>query len=90
MNQRQAIDVALALKKRYFDVPPEREEGSQILEGTAPGHLSWMVDTMLADEGIMSEGKTMRWLGYIQGVLVHAQQATLNEMKEASRKAVHG
>jgi hypothetical protein len=57
----------------------ERHEGGKHLY-----HLRWMVQEMHAD---MSNNKAMRWLGYIQGILVGVYGITLDDMKELSREA---
>lgn len=43
-------------------------------------HLVYM--TLKIESGKVSGEKGQRWLGYIQGVVVHAFGATLKELKE--------
>lgn len=58
----------------------ERHDGGKYLY-----HLRWMVREM--HDG-MSNNKAMRWLGYIQGVLVGVYGVPLEDMKNLSRDAV--
>ena len=84
MTREQAIITALEIDKKYLeDVEIKRSE-----KGQDKGHLRWMVLQMMS-ESEMSINKTMRWLGYIQGVLVAQGHASLDEMKEISRKNSH-
>ncbi len=53
--------------------------------GAGPNHLRWMVEQM---EAGMSENKTMRWLGYIQGILVGSYGIEFVAIKDISRRAV--
>ena len=51
-----------------------------------PGHLAWMCQTAIHD--LIPNGrieKAMRWLGFIQGVLVAKNYYTLEEVKSHSR-----
>lgn len=80
MTRAQALIVARQIDKHLATLAKvERSE-----TGLTLGHLRWMVTQMEAD---MSTSKTMRWLGYIQGVLVAWQVYALDEMKEMSRVA---
>lgn len=57
--------------------------------GPASGaHLSYMIDRMTHQEKEFSEGKRNRWLGYIQGVLVALEVATLDEMKHINERNI--
>jgi hypothetical protein len=82
MNKAQAIAAA-----REVDVILARNCGTAGRDpsGTTFRHLRWMVAEIEKDE--MSEGKTMRWLGYIQGVIVAQGFATLDQMKALSARA---
>lgn len=53
--------------------------------GTDAGweHLNYMINEI--EKHNMSEGKSNRWLGYIQGVLVASGAASLGEMKNVNR-----
>lgn len=79
MDRLDAVRAAQDLRARYFPGAEPREDGAP----TGNEHLAWMVQQMCA---ALSEGKTMRWLGYIQGVLV-ARGASLADMKELNRVA---
>lgn len=78
MTKEGAVACATALREKYFACRPEPSAS-----GTSAGHLSFMVEKMMAG---MSQDKTMRWLGYIQGCLVYSGLATLDEMKEISKR----
>lgn len=79
MTRAQALEVARQIDDRLKNmVCIERDPN-----GLSLAHLRWMI----AEMGAMSEAKTMRWLGYIQGVLVAYHVFTLDECKEMSRKA---
>lgn len=83
MNLQQCIAAANDTDKRflepYCDCPARAESG------LGYAHLRWMVQQIGAG---MSQDKAMRWLGYIQGVLVATGDADLQEMKELSMRAV--
>lgn len=85
MNKRQAIRAAINIDLLYLQ--PECPAIEQSKDGVSYPHLRWMVEQIEKDE--MSEGKTMRWLGYIQGVLVAIgpSSCTLDQMKDLSRRA---
>jgi hypothetical protein len=55
-------------------------------DGLSLSHLRWMVSQMHRG---MSNNKVMRWLGWIQGVLVSTSNCTLLQMKELSRAAAN-
>jgi hypothetical protein len=81
----QAIVAANEIDKRFLK--PRTLAVRRSEEGTNFGHLRWMVQEMSAPG--FSENKAMRWLGYIQGVVVASGEATLEEMKDLSRRAAH-
>jgi hypothetical protein len=83
MNLEQCVSVAQDIDRRFLAPLCERAERSE--HGMTIAHLRWMVAEI--DNG-MSENKAMRWLGYIQGVLVGLYDVPLDEMKEASKRAV--
>ena len=62
-------DDAIRLVRAYADIVPPDD------------HIRTMPDRM-ADHSI---GKAMRWLGYVQGVLVERGVFSLDEIKEHSR-----
>lgn len=81
MNKEQAIAVARALSVNYLSqrtIMAHRDK-----QGYSPQHLQWMVEEIIHYD--MSENKTMRWLGYIQGVMVAKGWATLADMKTLNR-----
>ena len=61
---------------------PPRESA----DGLSDEHLAWMcvrcLDNLIPDDQV---GKAMRWLGYIQGVLVSNKRFTLDDVKAHSR-----
>lgn len=82
MTLDQALIAARRLDAEYlapYDDAPLRDA-----HGTSRSHLRWMVQEMHAG---MSNNKAMRWLGYIQGVLVAIYGVSLESMKELSREA---
>lgn len=83
MNLQQCIAAAKDIDARYL--APNGYEPARAESGLGRPHLRWMVQQMSAG---MSENKAMRWLGYIQGYLVTASIATLDEMKRVNMKAV--
>jgi hypothetical protein len=85
MNLEQCVSVARDIDRRYLAPLCERAERSE--HGMTIAHLRWMVAEM--DNG-MSENKAMRWLGYIQGVLVGLYDVPLDDMKEASKRSAGG
>lgn len=82
MTRKQAVAAAKEIESLFLRV--SEIEVQRSARGATLGHLRWMVKQMA---GEMSENKTMRWLGYIQGVLVAKGDATLDEMKDVSRRA---
>lgn len=83
MNKEQAIVAAVEIDIRYLR--PNCDTARQSSSGFNLMHLRWMVEEI--ERGTMSEGKTMRWLGYLQGVMVGRYGATLEDMKDISRRA---
>lgn len=82
MTREQALAAARAIDTEYLAHVSLYARQSE--NGINNPHLRWMVEQM-AD---MSENKTQRWLGYIQGVLVAQGCATLADMKDLNRRAV--
>lgn len=81
MTRAQALRVAQQIDDRLKDmVRVERDPN-----GLSLAHLRWMIVEMEA----MGEAKMMRWLGYIQGVLVAYHIFTLDECREMSRRIAH-
>lgn len=78
MTREEAVMVATHLRFIYFPLHPAIQDAP----ACSGRHLAWMVEEM---ERGLSEGKTMRWLGYIQGVLVTLGIAPLEDMKAFSR-----
>lgn len=83
MNHSQAVIAAQKcdslIVEIYGHVPPEQSD-----KGVRLSHLRWMVRQIPT----LSENKAMRWLGYIQGILVGHYGFKLSDMKEISMKAV--
>lgn len=78
MNNDQAKVAMKEINDKWFvNIKSERSES-----GNTISHLKWM-----CEQEDLSENKRMRWLGYIQGVLVARGFATLEEMKDISRRA---
>lgn len=81
MTLDQCQSAARAIDTTYLLIAHvRRDEGGKSL-----AHLRWMVAEI--NNG-MSNNKAMRWLGYIQGVLVARYDVPLEVMKELSRAAV--
>jgi hypothetical protein len=80
MTRDQALVAALEISQTYL----QGERAVRDPRGISMTHLRWMVEQMTWD---MSENKTMRWLGYVQGVLVSRGAATLDEMKDVNKRA---
>lgn len=81
MNMWGCVATALEIDKKYMEplcLNIERNE-----EGCTLAHLRWMVQEIGND---MSINKAMRWLGYIQGMLVAMAVVSLHDMKELSKK----
>lgn len=83
MNLQQCIAAANDVDARYMAPICGAIERSE--RGLGLPHLRWMVQEI---SNGMSENKAMRWLGYIQGVLVARYDVPLVEMKHASMRAV--
>lgn len=81
MNHQQCIKAANKIRELFLD----DHEPLQSAEGNNPNHLAWMIEQIPH----LSENKAMRWLGYIQGALVMAGFATLQEMKHVSSWSVY-
>lgn len=81
MNHAQACKAAHLIYVRWFgsSFEPQRTDS-----GVSSPHLAWMC----LEIPNLSENKSMRWLGYIQGVLVAQGRATLEQMKDISREAI--
>lgn len=81
MTREQAVAAARAIDAEYLAHVSSYARWSE--SGINNPHLRWMVEQMAA----MSDNKTQRWLGYIQGVLVAQGRATLADMREINRRA---
>ena len=53
--------------------------------GTHYGHLAWMCGRAAAMPAAGEADKAMRWLGYVQGVLVARGAFTLDQVRAHSR-----
>lgn len=80
MTRQQCIEAALLLDKRFLTPCA----AIQSPNGLGHAHLRWMVFKIVHGH---VEGKAEAWLGYIQGVLVATDAATLDEMKMINRLA---
>lgn len=89
MNQQQfasACAKTLELVRAWFDyeltspLAPVRDPKAP----TAPLHLAWMLyqAPLFHAEGKIE--KANRWLGYVQGVLITCNAASLDELKRAN------
>lgn len=82
MTLDQCLLAARQIDAKYLEpicARIERHEG-----GRCPYHLRWMIQEM---HNGMSNNKAMRWLGYIQGILVGVYDVSLDDMKNLSRDA---
>lgn len=80
MTLEQCLLAARQIDEKYMEgAKIERDEGGKNLY-----HLRWMVQEMHSN---MSKNKAMRWLGYIQGILVGVYGISLEDMKNLSRDA---
>lgn len=82
MNKEQAIEAAQEIDKRYLQ--PNCPLQYKTNDGFNMVHIRWMIEEMR--RGKMDENKTMRWLGYIQGIMVGRFGVPLEEMKELSTR----
>jgi hypothetical protein len=83
LNLNQCIVAAKDIDAKYLE--PYCDCPDRGATGLGYAHMRWMVQQI--DSG-MSQDKAMRWLGYIQGVLVATGEVSLDEMKEANVRAV--
>jgi hypothetical protein len=83
MNIHQAKIAATALDQQFLEPICSRIVRSD--RGRDMPHLRWMVQ-QISTPGF-SEDKAMRWLGYIQGVLVGVYDVPLNTMKKINTEA---
>lgn len=86
MNLDECIRCAEEIDRRFLEpICPRNCKRSE--KGTEIWHLRWMISQINVG---MSENKAMRWLGYIQGIMVGVYDVPLAEMKELNRKMVYG
>lgn len=85
MTLEQCLLAARMLDEKYLAPICDRIERHP--DGKFPYHLRWMVQEMNSG---MSTNKAMRWLGYIQGILVGVYGASLEDMKELNLQASGG
>lgn len=81
MTTEEAVTAAQVIDRVYL--APVSLYARQSEGGINNPHLRWMVEQMPG----MAEDKAMRWLGYIQGVLVAQGRSTLSEMKTLNQQA---
>lgn len=81
MNMVAAVGATLgfAYANGYYDISFDEA-------GVDFNHLKSMKDRIDENPKGFSEGKLGRWLGYMQGVLVANQCATLEQMKELNKR----
>lgn len=84
MTLEQCLEAARRIDAKYLEPICSVIERSHA--GKSPPHLRWMIQEM---HNAMSINKAMRWLGYIQGILVGVYEVPLDDMKNLSRDAVH-
>lgn len=82
MTHEQAVIAGNTIKNRFL-LNYISEKGTT---GLSRSHLVWMIEQLPS----LTNNKAMRWLGYIQGVLVALEIATLDDMKQISKEASHG
>jgi hypothetical protein len=82
MTKDQALIAADIIDKNYLE--PNCSQVKRTALGKELSHLRWMVQEM---HNGMSNNKSMRWLGYIQGILVGVYDVSLESMKDLSRVA---
>ncbi len=85
MTLDQCLLAANRIDAKYLAPICDRIERHE--DGKYLYHLRWMIREMNND---MSNNKAMRWLGYIQGVLVAAYGVSLEDMKELNLEASGG
>lgn len=83
MTLDQAVHAAQEIDRTYLESVSFYARQSE--GGINNPHLRWMVSHIIV---CGSENKAMRWLGYIQGVLVAQGRATLADMKDINRRAL--
>ena len=82
INEAQTAAREIDRKLAAMGIEPVRES-----EGKSLGHARFMAN-QIADG--MSLNKTMRWLGYLQAMLVFNGVSALDEEKDRNRRLVHG
>ena len=82
MNNRLVAKTLLNYPQKDIPRPYARENPEF---PTRLPHLRWML--LKIKEGGMSEGKTGRWLGWVQACLHQLGYFTLDELKELNRQA---
>lgn len=81
MNLAQVRIAATGIVGRLSFIAPERDP-----TGISLSHAAWMARELVTNQEL-SEGKAMRWYGYLQAMLVFHGVSSLEEEKERSRKA---
>jgi len=72
------VDVAAEGLQMYIDTAKLSEV--ELGDKTSKPHLRYMIWEII--EGRVTGRKAHRWLGYVQGVLVHAGRVTVEQMKK--------
>lgn len=85
MTLTDCLAAAKEIDRLYLETNCLKAERNE--RGLSYEHLRWMVLEM---HNGMSIGKAMRWLGYIQGVLVATAVCTLEDMKNLSKRHSEG
>lgn len=85
MDLHECVKAAKLIDSKYMEPICKRVQKTET--GKEMWHLRWMV-TQMSEE--MDEGKAMRWLGYIQGIMVGVYDLPLTEMIELNRKMING
>lgn len=88
MNSQQATNVASEILQ-LLNVKFPNVEAEQSPDGKGVSHLKFMAYKLTTDT-LMSRGKVMRWLGYLQAALIYESISDLETEKERSRFAVYG
>lgn len=81
MNLAQVRLAATGIVGLLSTTAPERDP-----MGTSLSHAAWMARELVTNHEL-SEGKAMRWYGYLQAMLVLHGVSSLEEEKERSRRA---
>lgn len=82
MSPKEVIDIcdSLLTLNCFQNIVPVREDNPSL------NHLAWMIQEIKDNILLWSEGKTGRWLGFIQGVLCVQGITTISLERERNTK----